>query len=557
MGRVARGTAGIVCPRSEGGLQVQVLGSRRGGIVTLVIAAVALVAAGAFAAWQLMQRPTVDAPTPAPGSAVADPRPAIAFSVEEGERLGDLQVTLDGRDVTSRMRGAGDELSVTPVAKLPDGPHEVAVSFSSGNVFARSVTRRWSFDVDTVAPRLAVRAPKQGALRARRAVKFQGRAEAGSTVTVAYKGGEATAQAGGDGAWSAVARLPEGDVATTVTALDRAGNSTARPRGVTVDTTAPRLEVTAPAKGDQLTETDQPLVYGAITADDPRALTFTASVNGKTVATAKGRDATSADEAEDVYAEAAAGGPATLELDGRRFAMPVGTLPQGRNRIRVTVVDRAGNRARAERVVHVNSTEEFGAVEIGARARGADVTTLQQRLREAGVYPKKGKLSGVVDKKTEKAIARYQKRYKLRKTGIADERMIQRMVGRLVANLSQYRVRLIRNGKVVVSYPIAKGQAAYPTPTGDYEIIDKQVDPTWTPPDSPWAAELSSIPPGPGNPLGTRWIGTSAPAIGFHGTYARYSVGTAASHGCMRMYIEDVEALYEEVTIGMKVSIVA
>jgi lipoprotein-anchoring transpeptidase ErfK/SrfK len=533
---------------------VQVLGSRRGGIVTLVIAAVALVAAAAFAVVQLVQRPTVDAPTPAPGSAVTDSRPAIAFSVDDGQRLSDLRVTLDGRDVTARVRGSGDELTVTPVAKLPDGGHEVAVSFSSGNVFARTVDRRWSFDVDTVAPLLAVAAPKPRALRARKAVKFRGRAEAGSTVTVAYRGGEATALAGDGGAWSAVARLPEGKIATTVTAVDRAGNTTARRRAVTVDTTAPRLEVSAPAKGDQLTETDQPLVYGAVTADSPKALTFTASVNGEVVATAKGRDAASADD-EDVYAEAAAGEPTALELDGRRFAMAIGTLPQGRNRIRVKVEDRAGNVARAVRVVHVNSTEEFGSVEIGARARGADVTLLQQRLREAGVYPKKGKLSGVVDKKTEKAIARYQKRYKLPKTGIVDERMVQRMVGRLVVNLSQFRVRLVRDGKVVASYPIAKGQPAYPTPTGQYEIIDKQVDPTWTPPDSPWAAELSSIPPGPGNPLGTRWIGTSAPAIGFHGTYATYSVGTAASHGCMRMYIEDVEEMYELVTIGMKLSI--
>ncbi len=264
---------------------MQVLGSRRGGIVVLVIAGVAFAAAAVFAVVQLLQRPTVDAPTPSPGSAVAEARPAISFSVDEGERLGDLQVTLDGRDVTSRVRGAGGELTVTPVAKLADGAHDVDVSFASGNVFARTVSRSWSFDVDTVAPRLAVAAPKQRALRARKAVKFQGMTEAGSTVTVAYKGGEKTAQAGADGAWSAVARLPEGDVATTVTAADRAGNTTAKARSVTVDTTAPRLAVSAPAKGEQLTETDEPLVYGTITADDPKLLTFTASVNGEEVAT--------------------------------------------------------------------------------------------------------------------------------------------------------------------------------------------------------------------------------------------------------------------------------
>ena len=180
---------------------------------------------------------------------------------------------------------------------------------------------------------------------------------------------------------------------------------------------------------------------------------------------------------------------------------------------------------------------------------------LQGRLREAKVYPKKGKLTGVADATTMKSIARYQKRYDLPKTGIVDARTRQAMVGRLVVNLTQRKVRLIRNGRVFKTYSIAIGQPAYPTPTGEYEINDKQVDPVWYPPDSPWAAELSSIPPGPGNPLGTRWIGTTAPAIGLHGTYADYSIGQAASHGCMRMHIPDVEALYELVTIGMKISI--
>ena len=66
---------------------------------------------------------------------------------------------------------------------------------------------------------------------------------------------------------------------------------------------------------------------------------------------------------------------------------------------------------------------------------------------------------------------------------------------------------------------------------------------------------LGPIPPGNGNPLGTRWIGTSAPAIGIHGTYADYSIGSAASHGCLRMLIPEVEELYEDVAVGMPVEI--
>jgi lipoprotein-anchoring transpeptidase ErfK/SrfK len=532
---------------------VQVLGSRRGGLVTLVVAAVAFVAAAAFAVFQLVQRPAVEQPLPAPGSAVSDARPTISFAVDHSERLGELRVMLDGRDVTARVRSEDGRVALRPPAKLDDGAHSVQVRFSSDNVFARSVERAWGFDVDTAAPTLAVASPKQRALRARRAVKFRGTAEANSRVTVAYEGGEARADAGPDGAWTAIARLPEGAVATTVTAVDRAGNTTERRRRVTVDTTAPQLALTSPAKGQQLTETDQPLVYGTVKRDDPRGLTFIAKVNGKTVTTVQGSDATSADDA--AYGEAAGVSAPTLEMDGRRFAMAVGTLPQGRSTIAVSVRDRAGNVARGKRVVRVDSTEEFGPADIAAGARGADVVDLQKRLREAKVYPKKAKLTGVVDKTTRKSITRYQKRYKMPMTGVVDARTRTAMVGRLVINLGQRKLRLVRNGRVWKTYPIAVGQPAYPTPTGEYEVNDKQVDPTWYPPDSPWAAELATIPPGPGNPLGTRWIGTTAPAVGIHGTYAGYSIGTAASHGCMRMHIPDVEELYDQVTLGMKISI--
>lgn len=534
---------------------MQVLGSRRGGIVTLALAGVALVVAVAFAVWQLVERPSVGAPVPAPGSAVSDPRPAITFGIPAGARLGDLRVTLDGRDATARVRGSGDRLTVTPRGRLRDGAHSVVVRFHTSNVFARTVSRSWDFDVDTSAPALAVASPDTGGLLARRAVKFTGRAEAGSTVTVAYEGGSATATAGTDGSWSAVARLPEGRVATTITGADRAGNTTARRRVLTVDTTAPQLALTSPAAGDQLTATDEPLVYGTVASDSPRNLVFTATVNGRPAASAKGSEAASTATLEASYGEASGTPASALEVDGRRFALAVGTLAQGRNRITVSARDRAGNVARERTVVNVDSTEEFGAVDLGAGARGADVTDLQKRLREARVYPKKAKLTGVFDRTTAKSVTRYQKRYHLPRSGVVDARTRTAMVGRIIVNLGQRKLRLVRNGRVWKTYSIAVGQPAYPTPTGEYAINDKQVDPAWYPPNSPWAAELSSIPPGPGNPLGTRWIGTTAPAIGIHGTYADSSIGYAASHGCMRMHIADVEELYDQVTIGMKLSI--
>ncbi len=119
----------------------------------------------------------------------------------------------------------------------------------------------------------------------------------------------------------------------------------------------------------------------------------------------------------------------------------------------------------------------------------------------------------------------------------------------------KYRLTLFRNGKRQ-TFGIAIGQPAHPTPTGTYRIIQKQVDPTWFPPDSPWAEGLGPVPPGVENPLGTRWMGTSAPAIGIHGTPMPWSIGSAASHGCIRRRIPDAEYLYDRVEIGTPVIIV-
>ena len=82
-------------------------------------------------------------------------------------------------------------------------------------------------------------------------------------------------------------------------------------------------------------------------------------------------------------------------------------------------------------------------------------------------------------------------------------------------------------------------------------------NPWWRPPNSSWAKGLKPIPPGPGNPLGTRWMGTSAAGVGIHGTPDAASVGYSASHGCIRMYVPDAEWLFEHVHVGTPVFIVS
>ena len=104
-------------------------------------------------------------------------------------------------------------------------------------------------------------------------------------------------------------------------------------------------------------------------------------------------------------------------------------------------------------------------------------------------------------------------------------------------------------------FKVATGTASYPTPLGSFTVVDKQRDPWWYPPDSDWAAGASPVPPGPGNPLGTRWMGLSEPLIGIHGTPDAASIGYSASHGCVRMLVPEAEWLFERVEEGTPVFI--
>jgi len=116
---------------------------------------------------------------------------------------------------------------------------------------------------------------------------------------------------------------------------------------------------------------------------------------------------------------------------------------------------------------------------------------------------------------------------------------------------------LYEKEKLVRRFGVATGQPSYPTPTGDFEIAVKQRNPWWYPPPSPWAADADPVPPGPGNPLGTRWMGLSVPYVGIHGTPDAASIGYSASHGCIRMRIPDAEWLFQRVKLGTPVFIVS
>lgn len=124
---------------------------------------------------------------------------------------------------------------------------------------------------------------------------------------------------------------------------------------------------------------------------------------------------------------------------------------------------------------------------------------------------------------------------------------------RLTIKLRERRVYVYEGDRVQASYPIAIGRAGWETPTGTFRVLDKIQNPAW---EHPWTGEV--IPPGPNNPLGTRWIAFWTDGknfIGFHGTPNERLIGQAVSHGCIRMRNRDVVALYELVKIGTPVTV--
>ncbi len=127
----------------------------------------------------------------------------------------------------------------------------------------------------------------------------------------------------------------------------------------------------------------------------------------------------------------------------------------------------------------------------------------------------------------------------------------------IVIDLSENVLYLYHGLKVMEQYPVATAAPGYSTPVGTWRVVGKREDPGWynPAPDGWGAGEPLYIPPGPGNPLGTRALYLSAPGIRIHGTYASYSIGSYASHGCIRMYISDSEELYPLVPVGTKVII--
>lgn len=214
--------------------------------------------------------------------------------------------------------------------------------------------------------------------------------------------------------------------------------------------------------------------------------------------------------------------------------------------LKVTLANEAVDRWLAETARSIETTPSDAAIVLrdGAVAivpahagTSLDVTATAQALREALTTGVKSVEAGIVH---------------------TEPRVTESDLGpAILVDISERKLYLYLNGEVEKTYGVAVGTPGHPTPRGEFEITQKRYMPTWVNPGSAWAADMpKSIGPGPSNPLGTRALNINAPGIRIHGTTANSSIGTAASHGCMRMHRWDIEDLYERVEVGTPVFIV-
>lgn len=133
----------------------------------------------------------------------------------------------------------------------------------------------------------------------------------------------------------------------------------------------------------------------------------------------------------------------------------------------------------------------------------------------------------------------------------------------LIINLPELNLYYFKDGTYQRRYALAVGKPSWPTPTGTYKICDKRKNPTWNVPESiqeemeeEGLEVIEKVPPGPKNPLGKFFMGTTADGVGIHATNRPWSVGYYVSHGCIRMLPDEIEKLFPQIAIGTPVKII-
>ena len=470
-------------------------------------------------------------------------------------------LSVDGHPLDSRIDLTRWTVT-SSLCGLSEGHHQLKVEVDSALVKDARVV---DFIVDTTPPTIGQIRPRSGSATRESVTNIVGETEPLARVSVEDASGKALdlVQADADGAFTARVQLADGANKLTLAAKDRAGNSFRTAWSIFVDRQPPtvRLAIADPPLKPQETEPraaaqGDNLIVGSPLKGEPCRDGETLKVDALNVTVAASDD----DRVAGCRYSIDDASPRKLKLvrHGREWLGQVSLrdLPEGDRTLNVTVTDRVGHRTEQSWRFNVDSTEEFGRKTMTLGARGKDVEALQNRLIEAGAWS--GPVTSVFDQETEEAVRQLKSQQGIEPDdGVAGPSVLSALGPRIFVNLARLELVLDRPGKDPMRYRIACGMDGHGTPTGKFTIVDKEANPPWMPPPSPWAKGAKVIPPGPGNPLGTRWLGLDHGGVGIHGTNAPWSIGSRSSHGCIRMKIPDIESLFALVDPGTPVLILA
>ena len=508
---------------------------RRWLLPVMVLVVVLAIAAGVFFAVQHSRAVALGEVSPEPGS-LGNSRPVTISSglPRFVPGRGSVSLAIDGQPVAAGDLILQPGLVQTRVA-LPDGDHTVVLEYASGDMFSKHLARSWSFSVDTTPPSVTVGSPASFPLLQARSSDVALDLTEGASVALTLDGGALTVDPAGSSGGSVKATIvaEEGEHVLVLTATDSAGNITSKRWDLVVDYNAPKVTANG-LPDDEVWNKDNSAAGTLVVADYfPDKLEVTATLDGGALAL------------EESEADAAG---------ERAYAFDTGTLAEGTHEVVVSATDLARHVTTLKRGFLVDTSSTFGARTLKTGAVGGDVQQLQRILAIKGAY--EGKADGIYGESTAAAVAAFNAEQDLEGGQVVTKETLKYLLGSVRIDLSERKLYLYGgDGSVIKTYRVAVGTPAYPTPTGNFRIITKEKNPTWNPPDSAWAAGMGPVPPGPGNPLGTRWMGLNSPGIGIHGTPTSSSIGTAVSHGCIRMLIPEAEDLFTRVFVGTPVEI--
>lgn len=468
-----------------------------------------------------------------PGDGAWSNKRSVKVTAHYSGLVGNAVIALDGHALPTQVDKEREEI-VAVAEGMADGPHTIALHARRA-LGMGEVDRDWTINVDTSPEKIALDSPPPGAVVKDKLLKVEGRTKPGSRLSVRVKGKQYDSELSpftveSNGTFSALVQLVDDKNKIQIEALDRAGNSGHLTLGVLCDLDPPVIDGIAPEPDSVIKDAPQATITAQVVEKGSGIKRATLTVDG--------RD-------HDL----------TLDPTGGDISFKVSDLPEGTCEVALEVEDKAGWKARKEWKFLVDTSETFGERPMTLGARGKDVTVLQKRLVRCGVLSK-DHVTSLFDEATRQAVQDFQAAHNMDVDGAVGFKTIGALSPKIVINLSTFTLVLMDSGKKVKSYRIAHGMPEYPTPTGNYRVTYLEKNPTWIPPkDSVWAKEAKITPPGPGNPLGTRWIGLDSNAVGIHGTPMAWTVGSRASHGCIRMRIPDVEDLFTRINPGTQVII--